>query len=66
MLRVLILIVAMIVLRPLLVGRRPGSYRKDSPYGNSLDGMLSPAQVSQILDEYEGMKVHSTDHSLTR
>jgi len=64
MLRIIILVAALCLLRPFLVGRRYGAYKKDSPYGHTLDGVLSPAQVSALLDDHEGLKVASTEHRL--
>lgn len=63
MLRIVILIVALIVLRPLLVGRRHKS-ENASPYGNALDGMLSPMQVSEILDDFDGLRVHASQSEM--
>ena len=51
MLRILVLIGAIMFFRSLLVRKRSRSHTSTSPYMNSLDGMLSAAQLSATLDD---------------
>ena len=51
MLRILVLIGAIIFFRSLLARKRRRSLTATSPYMNSLDGMLSAAQLSATLDD---------------
>ena len=51
MLRILVLIGAIMLFRSLLVRKRSRSLTATSPYMNSLDGMLSAAQLSAIMDD---------------
>jgi hypothetical protein len=51
MLRILVLIGAIMFFRSLLVRKRNRSLTTTSPYMNSLDGMLSAAQLSATMEE---------------
>jgi len=51
MLRILVLIGAIMFFRSLLVRKRSRSLTSTSPYMNSLDGMLSAAQLSAAMDD---------------
>jgi len=51
MLRILVLIGAIMFFRSLFVRKRSRSLTSTSPYMNSLDGMLSAAQLSATMDE---------------
>ncbi len=57
--RVLILIAALIVFRVSLVRRRRRSFTELSPYMNSLDGLVSPCQLSAVLEETHKFKATS-------
>lgn len=51
MLRVLVLIGAFLFLRSALPQKSRWPSNANTPYRNALDGMLSPNQVSSVLDE---------------
>lgn len=51
MLRVLVLIGAIMFFRSLLVRKRRRSLSTTSPYMNPLDGLMSPGELSSVMDE---------------
>ena len=51
--RVLVLVAAIIFFRTFLIRPRPRSLTQTSPYMNSLDGLVSPQQLSSLMEELD-------------